>query len=296
MTCQCGSHIASHEHPLSRKPLAQIIGLVVVLGLEFSPKHVSHYVIMYITGDSVALLARGGACQRLTVDHRADNAAEMLRVLNAGGELEYDDCGTLRLYRPTDAERKNGCMFTRCAFVAAWCGRVLAEQLSCTWQHCMLFAVACVRNEECQKPGMRISASECTFICECICRMHLALEDHVPCLLCCRSLGDFNFKQPRPLLLCEPHVVHQQLAPSDSLLLLASDGVTDSLGDNDVMCIAMRALEQVGFASYVLRLLACSRVPCACAFWCEDNHCALVWHECMHCSCVFILPFPGLVR
>jgi serine/threonine protein phosphatase PrpC len=64
-------------------------------------------------------------------------------------------------------------------------------------------------------------------------------------VLHCRSLGDFNFKQPRPLLLCEPHVVHQQLLPSDSLLLLASDGVTDSLADDDAMCIAMRALEQV---------------------------------------------------
>jgi serine/threonine protein phosphatase PrpC len=71
-------------------------------------------------GDSVALLARGGACQRLTVDHRADNAAEMLRVLNAGGELEYDECGTLRLYRPTDAERRNGCMFTRCGKFNCW--------------------------------------------------------------------------------------------------------------------------------------------------------------------------------
>jgi serine/threonine protein phosphatase PrpC len=66
-----------------------------------------------------------------------------------------------------------------------------------------------------------------------------------PVLLGCRSLGDFTFKQPRPLLLCEPHVVHQQLLPCDSLLLLVSDGVTDALADDDVMCIAMCALEQV---------------------------------------------------
>uniref|UniRef100_A0A383W3M2 protein-serine/threonine phosphatase n=1 Tax=Tetradesmus obliquus TaxID=3088 RepID=A0A383W3M2_TETOB len=122
-------------------------------------------------GDSVALLARGGSCQRLTVDHRADNAAEMLRVLAAGGELEYDGCGTLRLYRPTDAERRNGCMFTR-------------------------------------------------------------------------SLGDFAFKQPAPLLCCEPHVAHQTLLPGDSLLLLASDGVSDWLPDDDAMAVALRALEQ----------------------------------------------------
>ena len=64
------------------------------------------------------------------------------------------------------------------------------------------------------------------------------------CVPCRRSLGDFNFKQPRPLLLCEPHVVHQELTPSDSLLLLASDGVTDALWDDDVIDVAMRALEQ----------------------------------------------------
>eukprot|EP00882_Tetradesmus_deserticola_P001580 GHRQ01001704.1.p1 GENE.GHRQ01001704.1~~GHRQ01001704.1.p1 ORF type:complete len:376 (+),score=135.52 GHRQ01001704.1:163-1290(+) len=122
-------------------------------------------------GDSVALLARGGGCRRLTVGHRADNAVEMLRVLDAGGELEYDCCGTLRLYRPSDVGRRNGCMFTR-------------------------------------------------------------------------SLGDFNFKQPRPLLLCEPHVVQQQLSPLDSFVLLASDGVTDALADDDVMAVAMRALER----------------------------------------------------
>jgi serine/threonine protein phosphatase PrpC len=91
------------------------------------------------TGDSVALLARDGACQRLTVDHRADNAAEMLRVLNAGGELEYDDCGTLRLYRPSDLERRNGCMFTRCVFAvrAARCTACYVKVVLLQQGHCV---------------------------------------------------------------------------------------------------------------------------------------------------------------
>jgi hypothetical protein len=49
-------------------------------------------------------------------------------------------------------------------------------------------------------------------------------------------------------------VAHQQLLPSDSLLLLASDGVTDSLSDDDAMCIAMRALEQVRGQKFVMSM------------------------------------------
>lgn len=64
-------------------------------------------------GDSVALLAEGSSSRRLTVDHRADNAAEMMRILCAGGELDYDQHGTLRVYRPCDSSRLNGAMFTR---------------------------------------------------------------------------------------------------------------------------------------------------------------------------------------
>ena len=63
----------------------------------------------------MALLARGGCSQRLSVDHRADNAAELMRVLSAGGEVDYDRYGTLRVYRPNDMARTNGAMFTRWA-------------------------------------------------------------------------------------------------------------------------------------------------------------------------------------
>jgi hypothetical protein len=169
-------------------------------------------------------------------------------VLNAGGELEYDDCGTLRLYRPTDAERKNGCMFTRwaCVYSACWafsgacCDGVV---LLCIRLASALHVVRSSVHNDKSSEGLAYmlpSIQKCALI-------HGSSNVPYPCavLLRCRSLGDFSFKQPRPLLLCEPHVVHQQLAPSDSLLLLASDGVTDSLGDDDVMCIAMRALEQV---------------------------------------------------
>lgn len=61
----------------------------------------------------MALLASSGRSQRLSVDHRADNAAELMRVLSAGGEVDYDRFGTLRVYRPSDIGRTNGAMFTR---------------------------------------------------------------------------------------------------------------------------------------------------------------------------------------
>jgi serine/threonine protein phosphatase PrpC len=63
---------------------------------------------------------------------------------------------------------------------------------------------------------------------------------------CCRrSLGDFAFKHPQALLSAEPHVMQQELAPSDKLVVLTSDGVTDVLPDDDMLGVAMRALEQV---------------------------------------------------
>lgn len=68
------------------------------------------------------------------------------------------------------------------------------------------------------------------------------------CRCCCcwsRSLGDFAFKHPQALLSAEPHVTQQELAPSDRLVVLTSDGVTDVLPDDDMLGVAMRALEQV---------------------------------------------------
>jgi serine/threonine protein phosphatase PrpC len=81
--------------------------------------HIKAITLTYITpataGDSAAVLGRrGGTAVRLSVDHRADNATEMLRVIQAGGNVDYDAQGTLRLYKPTDQQRQQGCMFTRC--------------------------------------------------------------------------------------------------------------------------------------------------------------------------------------
>ncbi|KAF6260470.1 phosphatase 2C-like domain-containing protein [Scenedesmus sp. NREL 46B-D3] len=59
-----------------------------------------------------------------------------------------------------------------------------------------------------------------------------------------RSLGDFAFKHPQALLSAEPHVAQQELAPSDKLVVLASDGVSDVLPDDDLLGVAMTALEQ----------------------------------------------------
>ena len=61
-----------------------------------------------------------------------------------------------------------------------------------------------------------------------------------------RSLGDFAFKSPQPLLSAEPYVSTHHLEPSDHLVLLTSDGVTDVLPDDDMLDIGLRAIEQVG--------------------------------------------------
>lgn len=63
---------------------------------------------------------------------------------------------------------------------------------------------------------------------------------------CCRSLGDFAFKSPQALISAEPYVNTHQLEPSDHLVLLTSDGVTDVVPDDDMLDIGLRAIEQVG--------------------------------------------------
>lgn len=59
-----------------------------------------------------------------------------------------------------------------------------------------------------------------------------------------RALGDFAFKHPDPLLSPEPSVRSVLLTPSDVMLLVATDGVTDVLGDDDALAIALDALEK----------------------------------------------------
>jgi hypothetical protein len=44
-------------------------------------------------------------------------------------------------------------------------------------------------------------------------------------------------------------VTQQELAPSDKLVVLTSDGVTGVLPDDDMLGVAMRALEQVRLAA-----------------------------------------------
>jgi len=59
------------------------------------------------------------------------------------------------------------------------------------------------------------------------------------------ALGDFAFKHPHPLISPEPAVRSVSLTPADALLLMATDGVTDVLGDDDALGIAMDALTRV---------------------------------------------------
>lgn len=72
-----------------------------------------------------------------------------------------------------------------------------------------------------------------------------------PC--CCRSLGDFAFKSPQALISAEPYVNTHQLEPSDHLVLLTSDGVTDVVPDDDMLDIGLRAIEQVGLGDKGVR-------------------------------------------
>lgn len=60
-----------------------------------------------------------------------------------------------------------------------------------------------------------------------------------------RSLGDFAFKSPQPLISAEPYVNSHALEPHDRLVLLTSDGVTDVIPDDDMLDIGLAAIDQV---------------------------------------------------
>lgn len=60
-----------------------------------------------------------------------------------------------------------------------------------------------------------------------------------------RSLGDFAFKSPQPLISAQPFVNTHLLQPTDKLVLLTCDGVTDVLPDDDMLDIGLSAIAQV---------------------------------------------------
>lgn len=74
-------------------------------------------------------------------------------------------------------------------------------------------------------------------------RWHRPVTSALP--LARRSLGDFSLKHPAPILSPEPALASVTLTPADRLLLVATDGVTDVVGDDDALGAALDALDKV---------------------------------------------------
>ncbi|KIY99425.1 hypothetical protein MNEG_8535 [Monoraphidium neglectum] len=90
-----------------------------------------------------------------------------------------------------------------------------------------------------------------------------------------RSLGDFAFKHPHPILSPEPALRSVALTPSDSLLLVATDGVTDVLPDDDALAIAVDAVErgrQVTDDGAALARAAAAAVARSALVWGSDDN------------------------
>lgn len=173
-----------------------------------------------------------------------------MRVLTAGGEVDYDERGTLRVYRPNDHFRLNGAMFTRWAAARQGTADRAANDLAA-----YIVVHSASRPLQCQcKSSLEYTQCLCPCTTSAVCGRALNLNALIcnALTLCfvpgapCRSLGDFHFKTPVPLLTSEPHVTQHQLTPADRLVLLTSDGVTDVLPDDDVIELAFRAVEKVG--------------------------------------------------
>ncbi|KAL6761608.1 phosphatase 2C-like domain-containing protein, partial [Haematococcus lacustris] len=58
-----------------------------------------------------------------------------------------------------------------------------------------------------------------------------------------RSLGDYDFKEPRKLVDATPEVVRTRLMPGDAFVVLASDGLWDVMTDQDAVDAVRSALQ-----------------------------------------------------
>ena len=53
--------------------------------------------------------------------------------------------------------------------------------------------------------------------------------------VCCRALGDADYKDPKPFVSAEASVRRLDLLPEDKAVIIASDGLWDVIGDQDVV-------------------------------------------------------------
>lgn len=53
--------------------------------------------------------------------------------------------------------------------------------------------------------------------------------------LCHRALGDADYKDPKPFVSAEASVRRLDLLPEDKAVIIASDGLWDVIGDQDVV-------------------------------------------------------------
>ena len=82
-------------------------------------------------------------------------------------------------------------------------------------------------------------------------------------LLCSRSIGDRNFKLTTPpFVTSEPDTLTREIAPDDDLLVIASDGVWDEIGNKRACDIVAGALTKGG------------SLEAACKALCEAAHAA----------------------
>ena len=51
----------------------------------------------------------------------------------------------------------------------------------------------------------------------------------------CRALGDADYKDPKPFVSAEASVRRLDLLPEDKAVIIASDGLWDVIGDQDVV-------------------------------------------------------------
>lgn len=198
-------------------------------------------------GDSRAILGRGSledpspwTAISVTTDHKPELESEKKRILAAGGRIaalqeDGEPCGPLRLASQPPSWLAGWlasylAAFSQPAYLAVFSqpGYLL---LSCVCGSAEPFVTLCL-------PLLNAPFSAVSFWCL---RVWLATED-LPGLAMSRSLGDTLAAQAG--VICEPDVGCVSLSPADRLLLIASDGVWETVSNDEALHIVRPFVEK----------------------------------------------------
>lgn len=93
--------------------------------------------------------------------------------------------------------------------------------------------------------------------------------------MCGRALGDADYKDPKPFVSAEASIRRLDLLPEDKAVIIASDGLWDVIGDQDV----------VSMVDHLLQVCSLSNTSfCFCLLMHSQAHCPMAQFQMYPCA------------